>query len=108
MSGAADFILGILGLGTAGAVHVGQSISRSKKIAEMNRMSGADATGERRKMYDHVREERFNIYDGEPNCLGNTFGNIPVGPIRTLRNATGSKHIWMHRAFLTMISFWMK
>lgn len=79
MSGAMSFVLGILGLGTAGAVHTGQSISQSKRVAEMNRMSGADATGDRRQMYDRVRKERWSIHDGQPNCLGKHTWDYPGG-----------------------------
>lgn len=79
MSGAISFVLGLLGLGTAGAVHTGQSISQAKTLAEMKHMSGADATGERRQMYDRVWKEWYSIGDFQPNCLGKHPFDYPGG-----------------------------
>ena len=80
MSGAISFVLGLLGLGTGAAVGAGQNMSQSKKIAEMNRMTGADATGERARMYDRVWKEWWNTpYEGM-NCLGKFQCEYQSGP----------------------------
>lgn len=79
MSGAISFVLGMLGLGAAGAVSAGESASLNKRVEEHNRMSGADATGERRLMYDRVWKEKRSIHDGCPNCLGKWRCEYPTG-----------------------------
>ena len=55
MSGAVSFVLGLLGLGTAAGIDLGQSVSQKRKEAEMARECGWDAKGERAKMYERVR-----------------------------------------------------
>ena len=69
MSGAVSFVLGLLGLGTAAGIDLGQSVSQKRKEAEMARECGWDAKGERAKMYERVRKEWYSIPDGHPNCL---------------------------------------
>ena len=79
MSGAVSFVLGMLGLGAAGAVSAGEHVSMNKKVAEYKRESGWDATGERARMYERVRKERRSIHDGCPNCLGKFRREYPSG-----------------------------
>ena len=79
MSGAFSFVLGMLGLGVGGAVGLGQEMSQNKKIEELHRMTGADATGDRARMYERVRKERRSIHDACPNCLGKFQCEYPSG-----------------------------
>ena len=74
MSGAISFVLGLLGFGASAGVSVGQSISQSKKQAEVDQIYKAQAAdrsnAELRRMHDRVREEWWSIPDCHPNCLG--------------------------------------
>lgn len=79
MSGAVSFVLGLLGLGTAAGIDLGQDVSQKKKEAEMAQMCGWDATGERKKMYDRVRKEWWSIPDCHPNCLDKWIHEYPSG-----------------------------
>ena len=71
MSGAVSFVLGLLGLGAAGGINLGQSVSQKKKEAELAEMYGWNETDiEVKKMRERVRKEWWSIPDCHPNCLG--------------------------------------
>lgn len=58
MSGAVSFVLGLLGLGAAGGINLGQSVSQKKKEAELAEMYGWNETDiEVKKMRERVRKE---------------------------------------------------
>lgn len=103
MSGAVSFVLGLLGLGTAAGIDLGQSVSQKRKEAEMARECGWDAKGERAKMYERVRKEWSSIPDGHPIALKN--GGSTIHAIRGLpiEQSIGSKIIWTQRGFLMTI-----
>lgn len=75
MSGAVSFVLGLLGLGAAGGVSVGQSISDNKKMAEYRAEYGLDADAETKKMRKRVKEEWWQICSWSHNCLGECWYN---------------------------------
>ena len=80
MSGAIAFIKGLLGLGVATGVNVGQSVSLKKKDAEVAAAYGWDATGETRQMRERVRREwwdicgkTYNACDKPARAYGNPY-----------------------------------
>lgn len=83
MSGAVDFVLGILGLGTSGAMHTRKAVSRAKKKAELDEMYGRNEQDTKViEMRDRVRKEWWSIPDCSPNCLGKWRFEYPsyLGP----------------------------
>lgn len=71
MSGAMSFVLGILGLGTAGAMNTNKAVNRAKKKAELDEMYGNNERDAKViEMRNRVRKERLSIHDNCPNCLG--------------------------------------
>lgn len=83
MSGAVSFVLGLLGLGAAGGINLGQSVSQKKKEAELAEMYGWNETDVKvKKMRERVRKEWWSIPDCHPNCLGKWPSAYPshMGP----------------------------
>ena len=83
MSGAASFILGLLGLGAAGAVSAGERVSYAKKKAELDEMYGRNERDPKiLEMRERVRKEWWSIPDNHPNCLGKWSFEYPshLGP----------------------------
>nr|DAG49260.1 MAG TPA: hypothetical protein [Caudoviricetes sp.] len=71
MSGAVSFVLGLLGLGAAGGINLGQSVNQKKEADKLARMYGWNETDvDIKKMRERVRKEWMSIPDNHPNCLG--------------------------------------
>lgn len=77
MSGAVSFVLGLLGLGAAGGVNVGQSISENKRVSQVPGIDVWDADTETNKMRERVYKEWMNL--GSINCLGKWPSEYPTG-----------------------------
>lgn len=78
MSGASSFVLSLLGLGTAGAVHVGQTIRQKQAEAEVGAMHGFEGTPEALEMRSKVRKEWRHISGSVYNACGkpvDAYGN---------------------------------
>ena len=98
MSGAVSFVLGLLGLGTAAGIDLGQSVSQKRKEAEMARECGWDAKGERGFVKSgtvFLMAIRIALKNG-----GSTIHVIRGLPIE---QSIGSKIIWTQREFLMTI-----
>lgn len=79
MSGAVSFVLGLLGLGAAGGVSVGQSISENKRVSQLPGAKVWNADGETNRMYERVRKEWMSLHGGGINCLGKWPSEYPTG-----------------------------
>ena len=92
MSGAVSFVLGLLGLGTAAGIDLGQSVSQKRKEAEKEQrcMSGFVKSGT-----VFLMAIRIALKNG-----GSTIHVIRGLPIE---QSIGSKIIWTQREFLMTI-----
>ena len=70
MSGASSFVLSLLGFGTAGAVHVGQTIRQKQAEAEVGAMHGYEGTPEVLEMRSKVRKEWWRVCGNVYNACG--------------------------------------
>lgn len=84
MSGAVSFVLGLLGLGTSGAVSAGQSMSEKKRVAELPSVQCWNADGETLRMRERVYKEWMSL--GNLNCLGKFPSEYPGGPYQHSRH----------------------
>ena len=78
MSGASSFVLSLLGFGTAGAVHVGQTIRQKQAEAEVGAMHGYEGTPEVLEMRSKVRKEWWRVCGNVYNACGkpvDAYGN---------------------------------
>lgn len=102
MSGAVSFVLGLLGLGTAAGIDLGQSVSQKRKEAEMARECGLDAKGERANMSGFVKSGTVFLM-AIRIALKNGGSTIHVIRGLPIEQSIGSKIIWTQREFLMTI-----
>ena len=70
MSGAVSFVLGLLGLGTSGAVSAGQNASLKKKDYEFGEAHGYHGTPDTLRMRERVRKEWWSMCGDVYNACG--------------------------------------
>ena len=79
MSGAVSFVLGLLGLGAATGVGIGQNASINKKLSQLPGANCWEGDPETLKMRRRVYDEWMSLHGGGPNCLGKWPSEYPTG-----------------------------